>query len=386
MSLNLVFSDLVKLADGLRSKGLTKQADGLEDKIYQLKQAETHLYKAFEEDGQDLLDFAHPDGSPTVSPAQNQMGQVETLDEAQRKVLEIINKKPTGKFSSEIRDLILITAEALDLSLIKSGQEKPEDKTSDLDVDALGNKVTEESSEEKLEDGEISEEDAKIELALGPEKLQKREKINAHIGEVKQSLVETLNVALAKLDANYTTNPAMLLSDRGTAFFIEKTKTPAENLNVLKQASEAFKDYTPESITEYILSTKKIPDFLENFKNYQVGTNITWTKNYLDSDEDIKKLVDFVSELSDEIPLHFSAYRPMYKMEIKPTPTETLCRAKEIAEKKLKYVYLGNVPANNDTFCPNCKSTVVKRTYGVKSSLIGDKCSICNTKIPIKIN
>ena len=105
-----------------------------------------------------------------------------------------------------------------------------------------------------------------------------------------------------------------------------------------------------------------------------------------DSDEDIKKLVDFVSDLSDEIPLHFSAYRPMYKMEIKSTPTETLYRAKEIAEKRLKYVYLGNVPANNDTFCPNCKNTIVKRDYGVKISLIDDKCPICNTKIPIKIN
>lgn len=105
-----------------------------------------------------------------------------------------------------------------------------------------------------------------------------------------------------------------------------------------------------------------------------------------DSDEDIEKLVDFISELSVEIPLHFSAYRPMYKMEIKSTPNPTLYRAKEIAEKKLKYVYLGNVLANNDTFCPNCKNVVIKRTFGVKNCLIADKCSICNTKIPIKIN
>lgn len=283
MSLNLVFSDLVKLADGLRSKGLTKQADGLEDKIYQLKQAETHLYKAFEEDGQDLLDFAHPDGSPTVSPAQNQMGQVETLDEAQRKVLEIINKKPTGKFSSEIRDLILITAEALDLSLIKSGQEKPNE------VDILGDPAP----TEELGEGEISEENAKVELALGHEKLQKREEINKEIDKKKQILIEALNVALAKLDANYTTNPAMLLSGRGANFFIEKTKTPVENLNILKQASNTFKDYTPESIAENIFGNKKIPEFLENFKKYETGTNITWDfgANILNSDSDIKKAI-----------------------------------------------------------------------------------------------
>lgn len=104
------------------------------------------------------------------------------------------------------------------------------------------------------------------------------------------------------------------------------------------------------------------------------------------SNEDIEKLVDFVSELSDEIPLHFSAYRPMYKMEIKSTPVETLYKAKEIAERKLKYVYLGNVATNNDTFCPSCKNPIVKRNYGVKINLIDEKCPNCNTKIPIIVN
>lgn len=134
----------------------------------------------------------------------------------------------------------------------------------------------------------------------------------------------------------------------------------------------------------------KLRPVLETIKTALKSTHIEITNLLVpilnDSDEDIKKLVDFVSELSDEIPLHFSAYRPMYKMEIKPTPTETLYRAKEIAEKKLKYVYLGNVPANNDTFCPKCKTNIIKRNYGVKISLINDKCPICKTKIPIKIN
>lgn len=134
----------------------------------------------------------------------------------------------------------------------------------------------------------------------------------------------------------------------------------------------------------------KLRPVLETIKTALKSTHIEITNLLIptlnDSDEDIKKLVDFVSELSDEIPLHFSAYRPMYKMEIKPTPTETLYRAKEIAEKKLKYVYLGNVPANNDTFCPKCKTNIIKRNYGVKISLINDKCPICKTKIPIKIN
>lgn len=108
--------------------------------------------------------------------------------------------------------------------------------------------------------------------------------------------------------------------------------------------------------------------------------------NLNNSDEDIQKLVDFVSELSCEIPLHFSAYRPTYKMEIESTPPETLHRAKEIADKKLKYVYLGNIATNNDTLCPKCKSSVIKRNFKVRIDLVDGKCPFCDTIIPIKIS
>ncbi len=53
--------------------------------------------------------------------------------------------------------------------------------------------------------------------------------------------------------------------------------------------------------------------------------------------------MSFVAGLGREIPLHLSAYFPCYKMTIEPTPLSTLLRAREIAEKELHYVYLGNV-------------------------------------------
>lgn len=134
----------------------------------------------------------------------------------------------------------------------------------------------------------------------------------------------------------------------------------------------------------------RLRPILETIKKSSRETHVEITNLLIptlnDSDEDITKLVDFVSGLNNEAPLHFSAYRPMYKMYIEPTPINTLFRAKEIAEKRLKYVYLGNIPSNNDTICPNCKSTVIKRDYKVKISLIDEKCPICNTKIPIIIN
>ncbi|UCB57283.1 MAG: AmmeMemoRadiSam system radical SAM enzyme [Candidatus Omnitrophota bacterium] len=62
-----------------------------------------------------------------------------------------------------------------------------------------------------------------------------------------------------------------------------------------------------------------------------------------DSRENFQKLTDWVAEkLGKDTPLHFSRYFPAYKMDIPPTPIETLKAAEEIARKKLRYVYLGN--------------------------------------------
>ena len=64
-----------------------------------------------------------------------------------------------------------------------------------------------------------------------------------------------------------------------------------------------------------------------------------------DSEENIQQLVDWVYQnTGEDTPLHFSRYFPCYELTIMPTPIETLKRAYEIAKKKLKYVYLGNVP------------------------------------------
>ena len=63
-----------------------------------------------------------------------------------------------------------------------------------------------------------------------------------------------------------------------------------------------------------------------------------------DKEEDFQKLTDWIAQkLGEETPLHFSRYFPCYKMDIAPTPIETLQAAEVIAKEKLRYVYLGNV-------------------------------------------
>lgn len=63
-----------------------------------------------------------------------------------------------------------------------------------------------------------------------------------------------------------------------------------------------------------------------------------------DGAEEVAALARWLAEsLGPEVPLHFSRYFPNYRMDLAPTPLDTLEKARNIALKKLKYVYLGNV-------------------------------------------
>ncbi|MDI6830991.1 MAG: AmmeMemoRadiSam system radical SAM enzyme [Actinomycetota bacterium] len=106
-----------------------------------------------------------------------------------------------------------------------------------------------------------------------------------------------------------------------------------------------------------------------------------------DSDELFHELVDFVASLGPETPLHFSAYFPSYKMTVKPTPLESLLRAREIAREKLYYVYLGNVVAKDgsDTLCPSCCNLLVSRR-GYRAVVVGieeGRCGKCGRQADV---
>jgi pyruvate formate lyase activating enzyme len=108
-----------------------------------------------------------------------------------------------------------------------------------------------------------------------------------------------------------------------------------------------------------------------------------------DSDDDITALCDaFASLLGPDVPLHFSRFFPMYRLvDLAPTPTGTLERAKQIAgEAGLKYVYVGNAvtPGGQTTFCPSCGAAlVVRHGYSVESMMLEDgACPECSAGIP----
>jgi pyruvate formate lyase activating enzyme len=85
-----------------------------------------------------------------------------------------------------------------------------------------------------------------------------------------------------------------------------------------------------------------------------------------DSAKEIMALCAWVaSELGPDVPLHFSAFHPDWKMaDVPPTPPATLTRARQIAlDAGLHHVYTGNVHdiKGGTTYCPNCLHTVIVR-------------------------
>lgn len=108
-----------------------------------------------------------------------------------------------------------------------------------------------------------------------------------------------------------------------------------------------------------------------------------------DSREEITAMSDWIMQtLGPDVPLHFSAFHPDYKMgNIAPTPPETLMRARSIAlAAGMHYVYTGNVHyvEGDTTFCPQCQQAVIERDwYEIKQyhlTTAGD-CPNCGTRI-----
>ncbi len=102
-----------------------------------------------------------------------------------------------------------------------------------------------------------------------------------------------------------------------------------------------------------------------------------------DDEDEFIAMVDWIAGLSDELVLHISRYFPRYLETAPATPPETIKRFVEIAGKKLKYVYAGNLGIAQNTLCPNCHEVLIERTgYNTCICFEGQKCS-CGQDLPI---
>ncbi|GAB3646098.1 AmmeMemoRadiSam system radical SAM enzyme [Glycomyces tarimensis] len=140
-------------------------------------------------------------------------------------------------------------------------------------------------------------------------------------------------------------------------------------------------------------SLGKVLDTLE----YLVHETEVWTEittllipGHNDADAEIAAECAWIAEhLGRDVPLHFTAFHPDFKMrDVPPTPPATLRRARRIAlDAGLRYVYTGNVhdSEGQTTTCPACgEALVVRDWYRIKRFALSNSghCSFCGADLP----
>ena len=101
-----------------------------------------------------------------------------------------------------------------------------------------------------------------------------------------------------------------------------------------------------------------------------------------DSASEIDEMTRWVVEtLGSDVPMHFTAFHPDFKMNDLPsTPPETLSQARRIAiENGVRYAYTGNVvdPTGGSTSCHSCGQLLIERDWYRLGRWNLDDCGHC---------
>ncbi len=107
-----------------------------------------------------------------------------------------------------------------------------------------------------------------------------------------------------------------------------------------------------------------------------------------DSPDELREMCDWIlRHVGDDVPVHFSAFHPDFRMRDRPnTPPETLVAAREIAlQQGLKFSYVGNVNdvTNQSTYCPSCRGLLIQRNWYELGAyhLDHNRCGHCGVEI-----
>ena len=109
-----------------------------------------------------------------------------------------------------------------------------------------------------------------------------------------------------------------------------------------------------------------------------------------DTEDELDRMSRWVvDQLGPDVPMHFSAFHPDYKMaDVPPTPPESLELARRVAMRNgVRFAYTGNVVdrEGGSTWCPECGKLLIERdwyrlgTWGLSAD---GHCSGCGCAIP----
>ncbi len=179
-----------------------------------------------------------------------------------------------------------------------------------------------------------------------------------------------------------------------TAGYIEKASRrevfefiDAANVD-LKSFSEMFYHKLTFSHLAPVLDTLL---WLKNETNIWFEITTLLIPNENDSEDEIKRMCAWIlSNLGNDVPLHFTAFHPDFKLiDKQATPPSTLLTARQIAlQMGINYCYTGNVhhPESQSTYCSNCRSILIERNWHSVTSInvSSGLCKNCGARVPGK--
>ncbi len=177
-----------------------------------------------------------------------------------------------------------------------------------------------------------------------------------------------------------------------TAGYITDQARP-EFYSVMDAANVDLKAFTDLFYRKVTLSS--IEPVLKTLKWLKHESNVWFEITNLvipdanDGEDEFQRMCEWImKELGPDVPLHFTAFHPDFRMMDRgPTPKSTLLKAQKIAlSHGLKYVYVGNVDdsKHQSTYCPNCKKMLIERNWYElgRYALDGNHCKHCRAEIP----
>ncbi len=198
--------------------------------------------------------------------------------------------------------------------------------------------------------------------------------------------------------AEYAIDTAKACHERGikavavTAGYITPEARP-EFYSVMDAANVDLKAFTEIFYKQLTLS--HLEPVLDTLKWLKHESNVWFEITNLmipeenDSPDEIARMCDWiVNNLGTDVPLHFTAFHPDFRLQNRPnTPEQTLIRAREQALKAgIQYVYTGNVMGKDaqSTYCHVCRELVIEREWFniSKYKLKGNQCANCAEIIP----
>ena len=143
----------------------------------------------------------------------------------------------------------------------------------------------------------------------------------------------------------------------------------AANVDLKAFTSSFYRDLTNGNL-EAVKSTLK---YLARETKVCLEVTNLLIPGYNDKPEELKEMCSWLfEELGDNVPLHFSAFFPAWRLtDVPQTSLETLVMASQIAKNTgIKFVYRGNVKDESGqvTYCSKCGKELIRRS-GYKTEL-----------------